>query len=784
MRNIDTDTARADRWTMRESVFAILSLVWVLLLHGAVPFLMMPTLGQAVWATGFAQSFANGSLLDLHAHDFGLPIPSAIAFGLSGALPASWLIRLGLHPADAYAGMAAFWLTLAFCSAYLIARLRGATRSVSILCAVTWTSMPVIWAHAGYSMLSLGIALLPFYFLAAFRLFRFDAAAGPISATMLYPLVAFISVFMDGYTFVMFAAGSSLLLGYCLVTDAGKRSDLLTRALPVHIVSFALAYLAFATYIGRYSYEQNSIDFFRGWGLDLSFVVIPTKGMHWLLDMIGASKSRTNATYFGDYSVWKTTFALPIITAALLAWWQTRQGRGLATCFMAIALIAFYMALGPSLKIDAVKPPELQLAHPREQSATMPAEFALGPTGSAWISETLPGFKSMRSAYRWSALGIFALWMVVVVWSGSREKHHGLPVVALALVTLLNVPALPERFRSLLDNRMQFLQIDQDLVAPLRTSISRDETVAFAPWRNDFIVNYLAPKLGFRSFNIGGDKNLADAMANWPTDMRTLDEPLDQGKSSHIVQLLANRTVDAVVVPYFDTLWSAHLWPCVSQTQAMLSEGAREDWSNYPGFYCPDQHKTALGSVIRKMEEIPYLAVEDGDLFAVIRLRPEYRGEAGHKLLQDAVFARIQFPIVFGSAMQDSAFILPLGWNTLEENHVWSQSDAKLVLPVPRACDTKQCLALLHFDVFGASPQRPVEIEFASRIGNDGWTKTAVVTTADGNEVPVPLDGRVTHQEITVKIPSATSPQALLGSPDGRILGIGLLRADLTFAGQ
>lgn len=770
--------SRIGTWTARESALAIVAIACVLLLHGAVPFFMTPTLGQAVWTSGFAQSFAKGPLLSIYAHDFGLPKPAPMAFGFAGAWPASWLIRLGLHPSDAYAGMAAFWLMLAFCSAYRISRSCGVTRSVSVLSAVTWMSMPVIWAHAGYSMLSLGIGLLPFYFLATLNLFQLESASGAISAALFYFTAAFIAVFMDGYTFVMFATGSSFLFCYILLTDIAKRRSLLMIALPVHIASFALAYLAFITYVGKYSFEPSPLDFFRAFGLDLSFAVIPTKGIHWLLDLLGLSAVRTNELYFGDNSVWVTTFSLPIIFAGLFAWWQARRHRSLATGFIVVALLGFYMALGPSLKINSTKPEDIQVTHPREQSAMMPAELALGSTGNAWVSETLPGFKSMRASYRWSALGVFALWAVVVIWSGSFGESYRIPVVTLLLITVLNIPNVPSRFRSFMDNRMQFIQMDEDLSDKFRHKVGQDEIVAFAPWGNDFIANYLAPTVGFRTFNIGGDKNLIEAQSNWPSAMLSLGGDLDVGKIPEIIKMLLNGNAGVVVVPYFHMLWSPHLWPCVDQTNATLTEESKEGW-RIPGFYCPEQRRTALRPVIEKIEELPYVEVADDNLFATVRLRPAFAQESGRQALLDAVLGNIRFPIVFGSELKESPFILKEGWYRLEEHHVWSRSASILVLPVPRDCDVRQCLAVLHFNVFGASVQRPVSVTFKSEFQGGVWNKTIISTTEVNNRLSVPLDGTKGYTEISVIVPDATSPFELTGSPDRNTLGIGLLRADL-----
>ena len=769
-------------WKPEEIIFALCAFAVVLYVHGAIPFLMLPTLGQAVWATGFSQSMANGSLFDFYAHDFGIPKPAAIAFGLAGAWPASLLIRIGMHAADAYAAMAAFWLGLAMFSAYRIARWFDGTRLIALALAIVWMTMPIIWTHADFSMLSLGIALLSFYFLAAFKLFLFDVDLSKISSASIarYAIAVVVSVFMDGYTFMMFAAGSSMLLLYILLTRVGARSKILKVALPVHVASFTLAYALYSFYIGKSNFEAHQLDFFRGWGLDLSFLAIPTKGILWLPDVLDISVTRSDELYFGDGSVWTTTFALPILILGFFSWLRIKRATTISTGILLVSVFGFYMALGPSLKINSVKPEDLQSSQPRQLSALMASKYAVAPTGNAWISENLPGFNIMRASYRWSALGIFALWLLIVIGiSRAGKKEVRVWLVLLTLLLLLNLPNPEKKWRGGIDNRLMFQQIDQELVEAFHQNIRPNETVVFLPWGNDFIANYLAPKAGFRTFNIGGDKNLSAAQSWWPRRMLPLGGEIDVDKATSAMKLLIDGSADVIVLPYFHMLWSAHLWPCIDKTNAGLTDKEQNNLRNIPGFLCPSERKSELEPVIAALRALPYVEVTEADLFTTVRLRAKFVGQANRLALLSSLVGSMRYPVSIGPGFAEAPYVLLDGWHALEADHVWSTSAASLLLPIPKYCEAEKCRFKIIFWVFGASSVRPLDVFFKSAEPAWHWSEEITAVSGDPIALNVPLVGGSGLRRINLSIPDATSPQHLIGSPDSRTLGISLQRVEV-----
>lgn len=527
---------------------------------------MAPTSGQALWLTAFAQSFAKDT--SIYAHNFGLPQPAAISFGLSMALPQAVLIYTGVGPVVAYVIIAAIWLAVAYWGAYSLSRWIGAGKPSSIVSALVWCTLPVIWTHQPYSALAYGIALLPLYFLFPFKLIGGDVR---LSTCASYIVACFIAVFMDGYTFMMMATGVGLALACEIAQHRDMWKSLLFRAC---IISAGLssAYVAYALYEGVADFGGSSIDIFRAYGANVEFFFTPTKGLLSLTDLIGWGKDRAEIMYFGDGSVYTATFAGVLMAVAVFALFSGRTRPEYRLALTLVTVVGFWMALGPTVKLFTHRP--------EGAGQFMSAEYGLFPSGNAWLIN-LPGFQSMRASYRWAALAIFGCWAVVVSMIASNKLSAASKSWLLIILLAFNVPSI---------SQFQGYKVSKDSIESIRREISswapyfnRGETVVFLPYGNDFMANTAANELGIRTYNIGGDKNQAAAQRAWPDEISIF--PFEQQGpdfARNVQALLESGKTDAVVFLY----QKADLKPTAYQ----IDENPRYDVQYAPQFAVIRKH--------------------------------------------------------------------------------------------------------------------------------------------------------------------------------------------------
>jgi len=768
---------------------AILSVaaMFILLVHGAIPFLAVPTVGQAVWTTGFSASFINRSVLTIQATNFGSPTSARIAFGLAGAYPAALLIAAGLHPVDAYSATAAIWLVVALFGSWRMSRSFGLSVPTAMLTALVWMVSPIVWGHSGYSMLSFGFALMPLYFWNTLRFFGV-IGGGASSRFRQFCLAAMntsmcvLAVFMDGYTFVMFAIGSLVMAAWTSACCSNLRRRLVTFAVPIHVTGLTFAYALYATYVGRLEFAPSSLDLFRGWGVDLSFISIPTRGVLWLFDVLGWSIHRSDYELFGDESVWRTTFSLPLILAGFVAWrWLRRptpaqsSARRLATGLFVVVVFGLYMALGPTLKIGTVKPAEVRSSTPIIR--TMPADLGILPTGSAWISEHVPGFRNMRAAYRWLGLSLLGCWLLWVCLVSEGARWWVWPITVGLIIS--GLPHVPEVLSDSVAYRRNFLRMDRELLSDLRPSLKPGERVAFLPFRNDFLINYAASRLGIRTYNIGGDKNLAMAMVSWPSPMQSAAMgTIDAGFTQRVVRLLERGDADAVVLPYFDGLWAAHLWPCPQEAARLFSPSIGAAFQN-AGAKCPSELKSELEPIISALSKLPYFTVEERSLHALVRVRSDFQPEIERQQLEGTILRSVvEYPIHLDAGSPSATWVLDSGWYTPESTQVWSGRHAVLHLPVPAQCSVKDCFARLAFAAYGPREGSRIDVIFSAP-QSSRWSKAVVVARSAPHEVLIPLPKNASMQPVFIDVPQAISPMSQGESSDGRVLGILSSRIEL-----
>ncbi|TPM49919.1 hypothetical protein FJ951_10415 [Mesorhizobium sp. B2-2-3] len=726
------------------SLLAAIALFIGLLVNGALPGLMVPTTGQAVWTLGFAQSFANG--FSIYATNFGMPDPAAISFGLAAALPTAFFLKIGVPPADAYSLAFAMWLTVAFYGAYRFVRLIGAKRGISLLCALLWLTLPVIWQHAEYSMVSLGMALLPFYFYAALRLVRYRR---DLPSSILFFAAALSAVFMDGYSFMMFATGTAVLLSAEFALNPTDRRELLYRCTPTIALSFAISYLLYVSYIGKASFERDDLSLFRAFGSNIEFFFVPAKGIVWIADLLGFGAARLENNYFGDRSVFSDSFALMLIVAGIYSAMTKSFDARLKVAFLLVGLCGFYMALGPSFKLNVMKPDGAD-------SMLMPLQYAPWRTGTEFLSIYLPGFNNMRASYRWVALGLFGSWALLALHVASHRVQSGITIAIILAGIAFNVPT-----RAIIvanaHSRQEIAAIDS-YVESLKPIFRPAEKVAFLPFRNDFFVNYMASRLDVNAYNIGGDKNLTTAMQGWPDTMLAFEigkTGPDFGRK--VLWLLTQKDADVVAIPYIDLLWAAHEWPHA------------EEYFDEMQPYIDELRSSGMVDLTR------------ADNFSFIRLKPNLLSLPSDRLsaLAAAHLCKDGVPLALSSPFKfsDPNAVCGNGWSGIETWGRWTAGKhATLHYQLPDDDERK----VLEFDaqgfVGGNLAGQRIEITVNGKRSDD-WQFTAQSSRKiERLELPPGL-GTV---DIEFFIPDARSPKDAGVSGDPRTLGLGIAAICLT----
>jgi hypothetical protein len=339
---------------MRIALSYLAALVAIVLVYAAIPFFCIPDPGEIVWTSGFAKSFINaGWPLSTKAVNFGIPTPAPIPFGLAGAFLQSGLIVLfQLKAIDAYALGALIWLTIALLGCSALARRLGASRLEAPFFSLIYLTLPIVWWHASFAMLSIGFALLPLYLFLAFRLV-YDLKSGFTpqgQITILsFVLASLLAVFIDGYTYVMLVVASGSFCLIAAIRGDVRRSRLAFVTAPVLFLAVILSYLAYTRYLGVHSFETAPMEVFRGWGVDIVMMLIPSQGVSWLFDAFHLSVPRSDREFFGDASVWMTTFSAPLLVLGAWSFISARR-HPFAAHLLCISLIGFILPWDHRLK--------------------------------------------------------------------------------------------------------------------------------------------------------------------------------------------------------------------------------------------------------------------------------------------------------------------------------------------------------------------------------------------------------------------------------------------------
>lgn len=454
---------------------------------------------------------------------------------------------------------------------------------IGLVAATAYVASPTVLGMREFGATYWGMSLLPAAIWFA-RSMAGRVAARPDRWTALvlvgWFLGSLVMLMLDGYAFILAQAGAGLLLVIDAVVERRWWSS--ARAVSALVVVDALAYATYKAVYGGGEWTRSSIDLFRAMGADVVTFLGPSNVIWWAKPL-GLDQDYSQLWGDGTNSRQNYVGVLVLVLAvvgAVIAWRRDRRTFG----WVVIGLLALVMALGPSLKFDAVRGP---LTPPiTYESYLMPASDGTFGLPSEWVYSTLPGIDMMRATYRWFALTRLALIVLAavaverMVRRGGRWRVVGALLGVLAVVEIApNVPQMIEKNDA---TASHVADVDRRVVEPLDAALPDGARVVFAPnavGGNDYLAGYLATGAHLWTYNVGGDKALEASRKLRPAPVSDLLSK-DGDVSDAMVAVLGGGFADFVVVPYFDLRWSVSQWPATAayvQTGTDAADDAQAD---------------------------------------------------------------------------------------------------------------------------------------------------------------------------------------------------------------
>lgn len=545
---------------MAPLLIAPLAVIVVCFANGAFPG-MVGSSSIAFFIEGsircLSESFA--AALTLSCDSLGLPYGYPILFGGPLVMLGALIMRVSeLGSGDAYTISAAVMLTVALFGGYALLRRLGSGRIVAIATAVVYLVSPTILGLRNFGGTFFGFALLPAYAAADLLMIESLQSRSRRSMFVIIPLFAAVrlfALFMDGYSFM-----ASGLVSIFLWVDWGLRSRGLSpwrriAGLSLPLWVNALAVILYTLHASAH-YGRPQLPVFRALGLDLVTLWLP-RGATWFSQEIGWI-DRT--VYWGDgsnYSFNYIGFACVLLVVLYLVF-KPRCSRAIA--IGAAGLVALVLALGPALKINEESP-----GREGRERYYMPEGLAPELPWSDMFT-TVPGLSSMRATYRWFGVTRMALIVMAGLGVSALAGKGRLTRVTAATLGLVAVIELaPDYLRQAAvyrDGRTQMEAFSHEVQADLVKATDRGDRAFFLSYdgyHNDWLVNYLAPAAGLKTYNAGGDKNHALASQQWPPGVSALART--PGDADALEEAFESADLDVVVAPFFHPGRDAAHWP-------------------------------------------------------------------------------------------------------------------------------------------------------------------------------------------------------------------------------